>query len=66
MIPKGAIFWLVGREHVSTPNLTIVRLLRNRMRGPEWTKAYRKEAYRYALEVHKQNRALYGYVMGGH
>jgi hypothetical protein len=65
-IPKAIIRHIVGNLHVSTTNRAVIADLRGRFAGPEqWPKARRKAAYRYAIKVHEDNRALYRSVMGG-
>lgn len=64
-IPVGTIRWLVGRLHVGTSDIAVVREFRNRMTAPKWSKALRKEVYRVALQEHDENRGLYRDVMRG-
>lgn len=59
---------IVGRLHVSSTNLEVLRYVRSRLseegRAPSnWPK--RKAIYREALECHKRNRELYVMVMSG-
>lgn len=62
-IPRHAIRWLVGNQHVSASNLTIARLIWNRSRS--WKRSARRAAIRYALLTHHDNRKLYASVMRG-
>ena len=64
-IPKAIIRHIVGNLHVYTSDRAVIADLRKRFIGDCWTKARRKAAYRYALQVHADNRALYRSVMGG-
>ena len=64
-IPRAQIRYLVGNRHVSTSPVDIVRDLRRRMKGDQWTKRVRKMVYRYALKCHQENRQLYRDVMRG-
>lgn len=65
LIPAGQIRWLVNREHIATPDVAIVRMLRQKMAAPGWTKDRRKDAYRLALAIHRDNRTLYNAVQTG-
>lgn len=65
-IPKAIIRHIVGNLHVGASNRAVIADLRGRFAGPDqWPKERRKAAYRYALKVHADNRALYHSVMGG-
>jgi hypothetical protein len=65
-IPKAIIRHIVGNLHVSTSDRAVIADLRGRFIDPEqWPKERRKAAYRYAIKVHADNRALYRSVMGG-
>lgn len=65
-IPKAIIRHIVGRMHVYSSNREVIKDLRSRFADPDqWTKERRKAAYRYAIEVHGDNRDLYVWVMGG-
>lgn len=64
-IPVGQIQWLVNRQHVGTSEGDIVRMLRRRMTASGWTKDRRKEAYRLAIAIHRDNRTLYRAVQAG-
>jgi hypothetical protein len=63
-VPYGQIEWFLGRVHVGTSYLAVARNMRQRM-NPAMTKAERREVYRYALAVHRANRALYAAVTSG-
>lgn len=63
-IPKATITFLVNRMHVGRSNVDVVRELSWRMDRTEWTRERRKEAYRYAIALHRRNFAAYAYAMG--
>ena len=64
-IPKVIIRHIVDGLHVATRNSDVIRNLRGRMNASEWNKARRKAAYRYALQVHRENFTLYAFVQTG-
>ena len=60
---------VVGRLHVSSSNLEVIRAVRKALkpaarRSPA-LKATRKAAYRTALEIHEENRDFYLAVTSG-
>lgn len=63
-IPEASIRWLIGRVHVGTSDAEIeADMLR---RCAKATTAQQKACVKYALKCHRENQALYGYVMSGH
>jgi hypothetical protein len=59
-IPETTIRWVVNRMHAAESNTQVIRNLRPRMEDAKgWTRARRKEAYRFALKVHAANRAIW-------
>ena len=67
-VPLFAIDHKLGNVHVGTPDADVVKLLERGVQDsqdPRWTRSLIDEAIRYALWAHAENRAEYGYVMGG-
>ena len=65
-VPYSQIVWIMGNVHVGTSYLAVARQWRERMqRVPNITKAERREVYRFALAVHRDNRQLYAAVTSG-
>lgn len=59
------IEWIVNRLHVSLTDREIIAEFRNRMRGKEFSRAYRHGIYRLALGFHHRNQNLYNDVVSG-
>ena len=67
-VPAFSIDWLLGRVHVGTSDADIESDFRRRLAGSDTAhpKQLADDVIRYALWRHAENRAEYGYVMGGH
>jgi hypothetical protein len=63
--PRSDIKWLVDRYHVETPFLDIEQDILERMHGPQFTAAIKRQAVKYARIIHMQNMDLYCHVMRG-
>jgi len=69
--PTHALDHRLGRTHVGRPEHEVEAMVRDavakqREGGNEgWTPKMEKEAVKYALWRHRENRAEYGHVMGG-
>jgi hypothetical protein len=62
---------IVNRQHVGTSNRRVIRAVVNGLRRKARTflampKADRRALMEQAIEAHRQNRAEYRWVMGGH
>lgn len=75
-VPYAMVRWLVGRVHVGTPNETVAADIERSMRGVKLkgirhktvrvlSESSVKEAVRYALECHEENRKTHDAVMRG-
>lgn len=70
-VPYAAIRWRVGELHVGTADADVASFIESRMLA--WLHSPRgffrpseiREARRYALQVHEDNRREYARVMGG-
>ena len=70
-IPKTEIEWIVARFHVGTPNETIARDIRRRLRRVPWIATpaggrFETKCVAYALKCHADNLALFRTVNGGY
>jgi hypothetical protein len=68
-VPRDAIKRLLSRTHVSATDAdvetdVIMRIEKGRD-AAKYTESLRRQTVRYALEVHRRNRALYLNVMQG-
>lgn len=70
--PTRAITHRLGRTHVATSDDDIAQMIRDaldsygREADARWTPALEREAIRFALWRHAENRAEYAWVMGSH
>lgn len=62
-IPKVGIAWIVGNHSVGASDEKVVADIDKRTKA--WPEAKRKQAAKYALEVHHKNQKLYNDVMRG-
>lgn len=70
-IPRQQIAWIVRRFHVGTPNETIARDIRARLRRNPWIatasgQRFEERCVAYALKCHAENQKLYREVTGGY
>lgn len=63
-IPTGSIRWRIDQMHVSTSNLTIAREFWHK-RAKKFPRPLKRAIVRAAILIHRQNRGIYAYVMGG-
>ena len=71
LCPTRAIDRRLGRTHVATPMGDVAEMVRDAATegagasDARWTPTLIREAVRYALWRHAENRAAYAFVMGG-
>ena len=71
LVPTVMLRHHLGRTHVGTSPLEVAldvarAVKRQRAKGvTAWSREMRRETYAAALWLHAENRAEYGYVMGG-
>lgn len=56
LVPRSEITWLMGRTHIGTDDMEIVRDIWKR--SSNWPTAQRKQATRYALQVMDDMRRI--------
>ena len=68
-VPTGALRFILGRTHIGTPMREVLREVRRRMNksgdADFYTRDIRKDTYRAAIWIHRENIGAHRDVMGG-